>query len=59
MEIGSSSMAAREIALNKQNTDQAILQKTLDKAEQLEQTEASKPVAQVDNAKQGGIDVFA
>ena len=59
MEIGPSSMAAREIALNKQNTGQDILQKTLDKTEQAQQNEASKPVAQVNDAKQGGIDLYA
>ena len=59
MEIGSSTMAAREIALNKQNIEQDILQKTLDKSEQSQQNEASKPVEQVNRAEEGGIDVYA
>lgn len=59
MEIGSSTMAAREIALNKQNIEQDILQKTLDKTEQSQQNEVTKPVEQVNQAKQGGIDLYA
>lgn len=59
MEIGPSTMAAREVALNKQNVGQDILQKTLEKKEELQQKEASKPVEQVDQAKEGSIDVYA
>ncbi len=59
MEIGASTMAAREIAINKQNVEQDILQKTLEKTEQSHQNEVSKPVAQPSNEKQGGIDLYA
>lgn len=59
MEIGPSTMAAREIATNKQNTDQAILQKTLEKEKQSQASEASKPVEQVSSERQGGIDLYA
>lgn len=59
MEIGPSTMAAREMATNKQHVDQDILQKTLEKAKQSQQDEASKPVEQVSNERQGGIDLYA
>ena len=59
MEIGASTMAAREIAINKQNVGQDILQQTLEKTEQSNPNEASKPVAQPSNEKQGGIDFYA
>jgi len=59
MEVGSTTMAAREISINKANTGQDILQKTLEKSEEIQQNEASKPVNQVKNNKQGGIDIFA
>lgn len=59
MEVGQSSLAAREIALNKQDTNQAILQKTLEKNKELQQEGTSKPVEQVNTEKQGGIDLYA
>ena len=59
MEIGPSTMAAREVAMNKQNVGQDILQKTLEKSEQTQQNEATKPVEQVDLEQKGGIDVYA
>lgn len=59
MEIGSSTMAAREIALNKQNVEQDILQKTLEKTEQSQQNEATKAVEQAGQAREGGIDLYA
>ena len=34
MEIGASTLAAREIVINKQNAEQVILQKILDKTEE-------------------------
>lgn len=59
MEIGASTMAAREITINKQNTGQDILQKTLEKTEQTQQSEVTKPVEQADFEKKGGIDLYA
>lgn len=59
MEIGASSMAAREMALNKANVEQDILQKTLEKTEQSQQSNTTKPVEQVDSDKQGRIDFYA
>ena len=59
MEIGASSMAAREVALNKANVGQDILQKTLEKTEQLEQADTAKPVKEVAGDKQGRIDIYA
>ncbi len=52
-------MASREISINKQNTGQDILQKTLEKSVEAEQMSSSKPVQQVSADKQGGIDVYA
>ncbi len=59
MEIGASTMAAREIAINKQNVEQDILQKTLEKTEQSSPNEVTKPVAQPNSEKQSGIDFYA
>ncbi len=59
MEIGPSTLASREISLNKHNTDQDILQKTLEKSKQAEQQGQSKPVEQVNTERQGGIDLYA
>ncbi len=59
MEIGPSTMATREIALNKQNVESDILQKTLHKSEELQQNESSEPVEQINREKQGTIDIFA
>lgn len=38
---------------------QDILQKTLDKTEQSQQNEVTKPVEQADFEQKGGIDVYA
>ena len=59
MEIGSNTMAAREIAINKQNVGSDILQKTLQKSKELQQSESSKPVEQINREKQGMIDLYA
>jgi hypothetical protein len=62
MEINSSTMAAREISLNRANSDQDILSKTLAKAEEGEQTrKASEPKAPEGpkSSKQGRIDLYA
>ena len=59
MEIGPSAMAAREIAINKQNVGSDILQKTLQESKELEQRESSKPVEQINREKQGMIGVYA
>lgn len=59
MEIGASTLAAREIAINKQNLENDSVQKTLDKSEQSERNPASKPVEQVSSERQGGIDFYA
>lgn len=59
MEIGASTVATREIAINKQNIEQDILRKTLEKEKQSQQEEASKPVEQVSSEKQDGIDIYA
>ncbi len=59
MEIASNTMASREISINKQNTGQDILQKTLEKTVEAEQMSTSKPVQQVSADKQGSIDLYA
>ncbi len=59
MEIGPSTMAAREIAINKSNVGSDILQKTLEKSEELKQSESQKAVQQTDSEKQGRINIYA
>ena len=59
MEIGPSTLAAREIAINKQNVGQDILQKTLEKDKQVQQEEAQKIVEEAGPANRGGVDVYA
>ncbi len=59
MEIGPSSMAAREIATNRANAESDILQKTLQKSKEQQQSDTSKPVEQVNREKQGMIDLYA
>lgn len=59
MEIGQSTMAAREIAINKQNTEQTILQKTIEKTEESQQDTLQKPVEPASSERQGGIDLYA
>lgn len=59
MEIGANTMAAREISTNKENVRQDILQKTLEKTEETQQNEATKPVDQVSSDRQGRIDFYA
>ncbi len=62
MEVNMSGMAAREMALNKANTDQEILQKSLAKTQEvLKPQEAGepRPVEQTGTEKQGRIDTYA
>ena len=59
MEIASSTLASREIAINKSNVGNDILQKTLEKSEELQQAESAKPVQQTNPEKQGRIDLYA
>jgi hypothetical protein len=59
MEIGASTMAAREVSINKRNVENDILQKTLEKTEQSQQEVENKPVEQVSSERQGGIDFYA
>lgn len=59
MEIGPSTMAAREIAINKQNVEQDILQKTLEKDKQVQEEEAKKSVEETSPERQGRIDLYA
>ena len=62
MDINSSTMATREINLNRANTEQDILSKTLVKAEEGEQTrKAAEPKAPEGpkSSKQGRIDLYA
>ncbi len=62
MEIGASTLAARETALNKANTDRDILLKTLEENAETKAAQDqndSKPVDQVNSDKQGRIDLYA
>lgn len=62
MEINSSTMATREINLNRANTGQDILSKTQAKAEEGEiERKASEPKAPEGpkSSKQGRIDLYA
>lgn len=62
MEIQMNGMANREISLNRQNTDQDILLKTLEKTEEIKQRQkAGEPqtVDRVRDGKQGRIDLYA
>lgn len=62
MQINSSSMAYREMALNRANTGEEILNRTMAKTEEGEQkNEASepKPAEGPKSSKQGRIDFYA
>lgn len=62
MDVNMSGLAAREISLNKANTGQDILLKTLEKTEEGKQKQtpgAPRPVERVDSDKQGRIDLYA
>jgi hypothetical protein len=62
MEINMSGMANREISLNRQNTDQDILLKTLEKTAEIKQRQQAgepKTIDQVRSEKQGKIDLYA
>jgi len=62
MEVNMNAMASREMSLNKQNTNQEILQKTLEKTAEIKQRQhAGEPRAidQVRSEKQGKIDLYA
>jgi len=61
MEINMDMMSKREMSLLKQNTNQEILQKTLEKtAEIKQQQQAGEPriIDQVRGEKQGRIDLY-
>jgi hypothetical protein len=62
MEVSMSGLAAREVSLNKSNTDQDILQKTLAKTQEVLKTQEAgepRPVEQTGTQKQGRIDLYA
>lgn len=62
MEINTSGMAAREMALNKANVGEEVLSRTMAKTEEGEQKrEASEPKAPEGpkSSKQGRIDFYA
>ena len=62
MEVNMSGLAAREVSLNKANNEQEILQKTLEKSQEvLKPQEAGepRPVEQTGTQKQGRIDLYA
>ena len=62
MEVNMNGMASREMSLYKQNTNQEILQKTLEKTAEIKQRQqAGEPrvVDQVRGQKQGKIDLYA
>ncbi len=58
MEIAASSLANREMALNKATVEQDILQKTLEKTEQSQLNSAVKPVEQANNDKSNNLDFY-
>jgi hypothetical protein len=62
MEVNMNALASREMSLNKQNADQEILQKTLEKTAEIKQRQqAGEPrvINQVRGQKQGKIDLYA
>jgi hypothetical protein len=62
MEVNMNGMASREMSLYKQNANQDILQKTLEKTAEIKQRQqAGEPrvVDQVGGRKQGKIDLYA
>lgn len=62
MEVNMNVMANKEISLNRQNTDQEILLKTLEKTADIKQRQQAGEPRTVDQAggeKQGKIDLYA
>ena len=62
MEIHSNGMANRKASIDRQNTNQEILQKTLEKSAKINQRQqAGEPrvINQVRGEKQGKIDLYA
>ncbi len=62
MEVNMSGLATREMALNKANTEQEILQKTMAKAQEVQKPQEAgepRPVEQTGSEKQGRIDLYA
>ena len=62
MEVNMNGMASREMSLYKQNTNQEILQKTLEKTAEIKpRQQAGEPraVDKVGGRKQGKIDLYA
>ncbi|MCP3932146.1 MAG: hypothetical protein GY705_23990 [Bacteroidetes bacterium] len=62
MEVNMSGLAAREVSLNKRNTEQEILQKTLAKTQEVQkqqEVDEPRPVEQTGTQKQGRIDLYA
>jgi hypothetical protein len=62
MEVNMNGMASKEISLYKQNTDQDILMKTLEKSAEIKQRQqAGEPrvIDKVRGEKQGNIDLYA
>lgn len=62
MEISSATLANREIAMNRANVGQDILQRSLEKSEeakQAQQQDKPQEVRQPEANKQGHIDLYA
>jgi len=62
MEVNSNVAAYRETSLYKQHNDQEILQKTLEKTEEIKQRQQTGEPRVIDKArgeKQGSIDLYA
>ncbi len=62
MEVNMSGLAAREVALNKANIEQDILQKSLAKSQEVQKPQEAgepRPVEQTGSEKQGRIDLYA
>lgn len=62
MDINMTSLANREMALNKANVGQDILAKTLEKSAEVkaqQQSETTRPVERMEADRQGRIDLYA
>jgi hypothetical protein len=62
MEVNMNVSASREMSLYKQNTDQEILLKTMEKTEEIKQRQQAGEPRVIDKArgeKQGNIDLYA
>ena len=62
MDVNTNVSAYREASLNKQTTDQEVLQKTLEKSTEIKQRQQAGEPRVVDKArgeKQGTIDLYA